>query len=102
MFEGDAESTAIQSHRVRGQTNYEQSSKEAPNPLNDVKPERAVSNQSLTKKKSKTLHGNLETQFEKTREKRNIEKEEQEKTTSLTNNPLSEADKEVLRLQARC
>ena len=61
MFEGDAESTAIQSHGVRGQTNFEQSSKETSNTVNDVKPDRAVSNQSLKKKKSKTLHGNLET-----------------------------------------
>ena len=30
-------------------------------------------------------------QYEKTRTKRNIEKEEQEKTASITNNPLSEA-----------
>ena len=48
MFEGDAESTAIQSHGVRGQTNYEQSSKETPNIVNDVKPEKkAVSTQSV-------------------------------------------------------
>ena len=98
MFEGDTESSAIQLHGVRGRTNYEQSSKETPNTVNDVKPERAVSNQSLKKKKSKTLHGNLETQYEKTRAKRNIEKEEQEKTASITNNPLPGADKEVLRL----
>ena len=98
MFEGDTESSAIQSHGVRGQTSYEQSSKETPNTVNDVKPERAVSNQDL-KKKRHTLHGNLETQYDETPTKRNIEKEKQ--ATSSANNPLPEADKEVLRLQGK-
>ena len=98
MFEGDAESAAIQSHGVRGQTNYEQSSKETSNTVDDVKPERAVSNQVL-KKKRQTLHGNLETQYDETLTKRHIEKEKQ--AASITNNPLSEADKEVLRLQGK-
>ena len=98
MFEGDTESSAIQSHGVRGQTNHEQSSKETPNTLNDVKPERAVSNQDL-KKKRHTLHGNLETQYDETPTKRNTEKEKQ--ATSIANNPLPEADKEVLRLQGK-
>ena len=98
MFEGDAESAAIQSHGVRGQTNYEQSSKETSNTVDDVKPERAVSNQVL-KKKRQTLHGNLETQYDETLTKRHIEKEKQ--AASITNNPLSEADKEVLRLKGK-
>lgn len=100
MFEGDVESTAIQSHEVRGQTNYEQSSKETPNTVNEVKPERAVGNQPL-KQKRQTLHGNLETQYDETPANRNIEKEKQEKATSIANNPLSESDKEVLRLQGK-
>ena len=50
MFDGDTESAAIQSHGVRGQTNYEQSSKETPNNVHDVKPERAVSNQDFARK----------------------------------------------------
>ena len=98
MFEGDTESSAIQSHGVRGQTNHEQSSKETPNTVNDVKPERTVSNQDM-KKKRHTLHGNLETQYDETPTKRNIEKEKQ--PTSIANNPLPEADKEVLRLQGK-
>ena len=80
IVEGDAESLAIQSHGVRGQKNYEQSSRETPNTVNDVKPERAVINQAL-KKKRQTLHGNLETQYDNTPTKRNIEKEKQEKAT---------------------
>ncbi|XP_044172647.1 probable serine incorporator [Acropora millepora] len=98
MFEGDTESSAIQSHGVRGQTNHEQSSKETPNTDKDVKPERAVSNQDM-KKKRHTLHGNLETQYDETPTKRNIEKEKQ--ATGIANNPLPEADKEVLRLQGK-
>ena len=98
MFEGDTESSAIQSHGVRGQRNHEQSSKETPNTVNDVKPERAVSNQDM-KKKRHTLHGNLETQYDETPTKRNIEKEKQ--APSIANNPLPEADKEVLRLQGK-
>ena len=70
MFEGDSESLAIQLHGVRGQTNYEQSSRETPNTVNDVKPERGVINQAL-KKKRQTLHGNLETQYDDTPTKRN-------------------------------
>ena len=98
MFDGDTENAAIQSHGVRGQTNYEQSSKETPNNVHDVKPERAVSNQAL-KKKRQTLHGNLGTQYDETLTKRHIEKEKQ--ATSIANNPLPEADKELLRLQGK-
>ena len=76
MFEGDAESLAIQSHGVRGQTNYEQSSRETPKTVNDVKPE--IINQAL-KKKRQSLQGSLETQYDNTPTKRNIEKEKQEK-----------------------
>ena len=62
------------------------------------KTERAVSNQAL-KKKRQTLHGNLETQYDETLTKQHIEKEKQ--ATSIANNPLPEADKEVLRLQGK-
>ena len=95
MFDGDTENAAIQSHGVRGQTNYEQSSKETPNNVHDVKTERAVSNQALKKKR----HGNLETQYDETLNYKTTHWKG--KTGYKYCNPLPEADKEVLRLQGK-
>lgn len=101
MFQSNVESDRQQSHGVSAHSNQEHGSKDSQKAGNHETKLEKPDNQPV-----KQVKKNLQRDFEvenngDTHFKRDVEMEKEAESTKTANKPLSEADKEVLRLQGK-